>query len=218
VLVREHCPIIFCQFTELVVGVLKSQISQLNLVDHLFSQLRIHRHVDELRLFGHFLFKVKLSSSETHLVHAYNDEFSSQPDIDLFFWLAHSCKSTIVALFKEQDKRAGPRRIVISLDSDLINVNALEFLVVETKVSSRVRMRLKKGAVRVRLAFDMQLSWSAIPGRQLLEVDASNASLDSPTLVVGFEDADRFIFNGLAVAVVRCHSKRILQTLRVLII
>ena len=130
--IHKNGPVILSQLTELVVGVLQSQVSQLHLVDNLFAYLWIHGLVDKLLLLGNFLVKSKLSCSKPHLVHAYDDKLSPHPLDYLFFRLTHACKGTVVALFEEQDEGAGPRRIVVSLNFDFVDVDTLKLLVVET--------------------------------------------------------------------------------------
>lgn len=54
VLVTKNPDLILSQPTELVIGVLELQISQLDFIDDIFSHLGIDRYVNELCLLGDF--------------------------------------------------------------------------------------------------------------------------------------------------------------------
>ena len=76
-------------------------------------------------------------------------------------------------------------------------------------------MWLEECAIRIGFVFNMEFVGCAIPRWQLLEVYASDTRLDAPTFIVGLDDTNRWIFNGLAIAVICGHSEGVLKVLRV---
>lgn len=80
----EYATVILRQMSELVKGVLETQISQLDLVYDLFACLRIYRNVFKVSLIGNFSVVIVYSSAKSLLVPCDNYELSLEPLKDLY--------------------------------------------------------------------------------------------------------------------------------------
>ena len=123
-LTAENATIVLRQRAKLKVCVLKPKVSQLNLVHDFFTNLRIDRNVVELYFLGHFLSHRVLSRAKTFLVLRNHDELSFDPISYLLlgFAEARACICAIVTPFEEKSKCLSLRRVIVTLNRDLIEV------------------------------------------------------------------------------------------------
>lgn len=80
----------------------------------------------------------------------------------------------------------------------------------KVKVSHRIWMRLKKGAIRISLVLYMQLFWRARSCLNFFEVNACTC-LDTPTFVIGLDDSNWWIFDSFLVAIISSYPEGVLQ-------
>ena len=80
----ENCPFVFGQGAELEILVLKLEVSQLDFVDYLFSNLRVDWYILKPCLIRDFRGIVELSRRESLHVGIDDDEFAPEPACNVF--------------------------------------------------------------------------------------------------------------------------------------
>ena len=111
----------------------------------------------------------------------------------------------LVALFEEQGKGASARCVVVSLDAHSSIFNAPKLLVEESEVCDGVLVRLEEKRTLsiaslhfISIFLEPQLLSGAIVGLKFVPMNIVRI-FDAPGLVVGFEDAILWLFDGVRI-------------------
>ena len=106
-----------------------------DLVDHLFSQLRVDRNPSNSSLFDDYII-FKFINSEPPIVGIGQDKLANEPFCDKCIRFAVAGGMILVPTsLKAEHENASTIRVVIALDFELVELNAFELLVVEFHVS-----------------------------------------------------------------------------------
>ena len=115
-----------------------------DLVDHFFSQLRVHRNPSNSSLFDDYII-FKFINSEPSIVRIGQDELANEPFFDKFVRSAVAGSMILVLAFlKTEHENSSTICVVIALDFELVELDTFELLVVEIHVSGRGWVRFKE--------------------------------------------------------------------------
>ena len=87
--VAEHANVVLGDGAELHQRVLQVQVHDLHLVDDLLAHLRVYRDVDEFGFLCNFTL-IKICSGKPNLIPINDNEFASQPCLDLLFTFTYA--------------------------------------------------------------------------------------------------------------------------------
>ena len=133
--VRENLELVFGQLAELIVLVLQFQLCQLHLVDDFFTHLRVDWNPFDAGFLFDLSFGLILLRNETFLVHVDENELTGKPCFDFLVSFANAIELRLIAFPKHEGKLARLRGVVVALDGNLVDVNALQGLPVVLQIT-----------------------------------------------------------------------------------
>jgi len=103
-LIVKNFPLVLRKRAELIICVLKLELSQAHFVHTLFAQLTRQRDPGYSGFFGDFLVVIEFLGTESQIVHVDQNEFAVDPPRDLCVSLTRSSESRTVTLCEKQDE------------------------------------------------------------------------------------------------------------------